>query len=239
MKNNIPNKRRSVIWKIALQDLQNILDNSKTICEVLSKIGLAYKGNNSVTLKKRIDEDGLDMKQFLINKELFLKTIRKRPMIPLDQILIQFSTYSRNTLKIRLIKEGLIKNLCENCEGGVEWNGLPLTLQLDHKNGDGYDNRLDNLRLLCPNCHSQTPTFAGRKNKRVRISKNAPRFSRRKVERPSKEVLEKLLWEKPTTKIANFYHVSDKAVGKWAKSYGINKPPRGYWTKEKSKDLVV
>ncbi|MTW38125.1 hypothetical protein GM541_13815 [Streptococcus pneumoniae] len=57
----------------------------------------------------------------------------------------------------------------------------------------------------------------------------------RKVERPTKEDLEKLVWEIPTTHIAKKYGVSDKAVGGWCKAYGIDKPPRGYWMKEKKK----
>ena len=57
-----------------------------------------------------------------------------------------------------------------------------------------------------------------------------PRPATRKVERPSKDILEKLMWEKPVTQIASDFGVSDKAVGKWAKTYGLIKPPRGYWT---------
>lgn len=70
---------------------------------------------------------------------------------------------SGNHLKKRLIDAGLLKFRCRVC-GLSKWRGKPISLQLDHKNGDGTDNRLKNLRLLCPNCHSQTPTYAG-KNK--------------------------------------------------------------------------
>lgn len=71
--------------------------------------------------------------------------------------------YKTNHLKQRLISEGIKQNKCEEC-GIEEWNGKSLTCQLDHVNGISTDHRLENLRILCPNCHSQTDTFCG-KNK--------------------------------------------------------------------------
>lgn len=73
---------------------------------------------------------------------------------------------SRQHLKVRLLKEGLKKGVCERC-GIDEWLGHSLSLNLHHVNGDGDDNRLENLALLCPNCHSLTPNFGGR-NRRAR-----------------------------------------------------------------------
>lgn len=85
----------------------------------------------------------------------------------LEEILVKGSLYRQTgNLKKRLLKTGLLKGLCEKCGQGPQWHGELLVLQLDHKNGDPTDNRLANLRLLCPNCHSQTPTFTGRNKKR-------------------------------------------------------------------------
>jgi len=87
--------------------------------------------------------------------------------IPLSEILVENSGYTNIArLKIRLLREGLLEAKCygEGC-GLTEWRGQPISLQLDHINGDNLDHRIENLRLLCPNCHSQTETFAG-KNKR-------------------------------------------------------------------------
>lgn len=69
--------------------------------------------------------------------------------------------YQTNKLKKRLIKEGLKSNECEEC-GIYEWNGKPLVMELDHIDGDRTNHLLDNLKMLCPNCHSQTDTFRGK-----------------------------------------------------------------------------
>lgn len=180
----------------------------------------------------------------------------ERVKIPLEKILIVGSSYNRLGLKRRLIEESLLEKKCYECGISSEWNGKPLCLQLDHINGIGNDNRLENLRLLCPNCHSQTETFAGRRRSYSKIDRYSCsqcyvtitkfstlglcrkcasirfNFKNRKVERPSKKELQTLIWSKPTTLIAKDFNVSDKAVEKWCKAYGIQKPPRGYWTKQ-------
>lgn len=75
---------------------------------------------------------------------------------------------SRQNIKRRLILAGILENRCELC-GISEWRGKPLSIQIDHINGVRDDNRLENLRMLCPNCHSQTDTFAGYNRARSRV----------------------------------------------------------------------
>jgi Zn finger protein HypA/HybF involved in hydrogenase expression len=88
--------------------------------------------------------------------------VRPRSLaMPLDVILRQ--SRDRSTIKRRLLQAGLLSNRCDAC-GLSEWRGKPLSIQIDHINGIRTDHRLENLRMLCPNCHSQTETFAG-KNK--------------------------------------------------------------------------
>jgi hypothetical protein len=82
-------------------------------------------------------------------------------LIPIEELLAKGRPCSRGHLKGRLLKAGLKEERCEEC-GLAEWRGRPLRITLHHINGDGYDNRLENLLFLCPNCHSQTPNFAGR-----------------------------------------------------------------------------
>jgi DNA-binding CsgD family transcriptional regulator len=88
--------------------------------------------------------------------------VASRPAAPpVTDYLVQGVRRNRGNLKRRLIAAGLKENSCELC-GISDWQGNPLALALHHINGDGHDNRLQNLQLLCPNCHSQTENFAGR-----------------------------------------------------------------------------
>lgn len=85
---------------------------------------------------------------------------------PLETLMVRGAKRSRHNLKLRLLGAGIKQACCESC-GLAEWRGAPIAFQLHHINGNGRDNRLGNLALLCPNCHSQTETWGGR-NKRVR-----------------------------------------------------------------------
>lgn len=71
--------------------------------------------------------------------------------------------YQSNKLRQRLLDSGLKENLCEVCRLPGEWQNKPLTMHLDHINGNPSDHRLNNLRILCPNCHTQTPTYGYKK----------------------------------------------------------------------------
>jgi len=90
--------------------------------------------------------------------------------MPIEDLLVVGRRTSRSHLKLRLLAEGLKQNRCEQC-GISEWQGKPLNMQLHHVNGDGRDNRLGNLRLLCANCHSQTDTYGGRNGHRRSASR--------------------------------------------------------------------
>jgi hypothetical protein len=93
-----------------------------------------------------------------------------RPRLePLEDVLAAGRARSRHHVKLRLLIAGLKDQRCEAC-GLAEWRGQTLSLELHHINGDGLDNTLENLRLLCPNCHSQTNTWGGRNKTRRRAS---------------------------------------------------------------------
>jgi transcription elongation factor Elf1 len=256
-------KFRSPIWQINTNEFAKLVNQSRTIGDVLSYFGLRDHGSNYQTLVRRFQYEGIDYSKFSANKGL--SGIRRR--LTLDKILVENSSYSRNSLKQRLIKEGLLDNKCSKCGLEPEWQGQKLVMVIDHINGIHNDNRFQNLRLLCPNCNSQTTTFAGRNVHRKIYIKNCkgcgikikgtkkykkyckqckekdvwrkrPNLGARKITRPSKEELKKMLWEMPTTKIAERYGVSDKAVSKWAKTYELEKPPRGYWAQMSKKERL-
>jgi hypothetical protein len=96
--------------------------------------------------------------------------IAPRPKtIPLEELLVKGRRTNRSHLKRRLIAEGLKENRCEIC-GITRWMGKPVSMQLHHKNGDGSDNRLPNLELLCGTCHSQTDTYGAKNaNRHLRL----------------------------------------------------------------------
>jgi 5-methylcytosine-specific restriction endonuclease McrA len=93
--------------------------------------------------------------------------IPRSKALPLEELLVVGRPTNRVHLKNRLIAAGLKENRCEREGCGIsDWHGEPLSLQLHHRNGDGTDNRLENLQLLCANCHSQTDTYGGRNGHR-------------------------------------------------------------------------
>jgi hypothetical protein len=154
--------KRSVLWKISRRDLVDLLNRSKTLTDVFLYFGMRNHGGNFNTLIRRLKADGIDYSKFSENKSRGIKG-RGRP---LTELLVENSPGHRGGIKKRLIAEGLLTNHCYKCNLGAEWHGEQLVLVLDHINGINDDYRLENLRLLCPNCNSQTDTFAGRNVKR-------------------------------------------------------------------------
>jgi Zn finger protein HypA/HybF involved in hydrogenase expression len=117
-----------------------------------------YDAGNSITQCQR--HFGFARKTF--NDAVTRGVIKSRPQAaPIEVYLVTGRRTSRSHLKQRLIDAGLKQHQCETC-GISEWRGKPLSMALHHINGDGLDNRVENLVVLCPNCHSQTPNFSGR-----------------------------------------------------------------------------
>lgn len=159
----LSNKTMKCYYKtIDIKTLRDIVENSDTFAEVMRKLGYtANRGNSIKGLKKHLDENGIDYSKFSKNNIL----AHSHPKNDLSEILVEDSKYTNMTrLKDRILRAGLLKYECYICNIN-EWNGKPITLQLDHINGNNRDNRIENLRLLCPNCHSQTETFCGKKKR--------------------------------------------------------------------------
>jgi hypothetical protein len=150
--------------KYTKEQFINAVRISFSVAQVLRKIGLKITGANYKTVYMTAKQLGLSLEHFTGQGHLAGKTHNWGKKRPLKEVLVQNSTYtSSSSLKRRLIKEQLLVYQCKFCSIS-EWRGQKLSLQLDHINGVNDDHRLENLRLLCPNCHSQTDTFAG-KNK--------------------------------------------------------------------------
>lgn len=143
-------------------EVTEAVKESSSIRQALMKLELKPIGGNYRILKRRIKELGLDTAHFTGQGHLRGKTHGWSPKVPLENVLVQGSTYQTYKLKNRLLKENRLTNECAECKLGPSWNGNTINHHLDHINGDNTDNRIENLRLLCPNCHSQTDTYAGR-----------------------------------------------------------------------------
>jgi len=226
------------------EELKIAVATSFNYSEVLRKLDLSITGSSHKNIQNKILALGFDTSHFCGNK----KTIEKMKK-HYSEVLIYGGTKNRqhgHILTKRLREYGMTY-CCVFCGNDGEWRGKKILLEVDHIDGDWKNNTPENLRFLCPNCHSQTGNFLKKKThkycscgeiiktkqaKKCKICGQKEHIKNRKVERPSKEILEKLVWQKSSVEIAMEYGVSDTAIVKWCRSYGISKPPRGYWAKQ-------
>lgn len=147
------------------EEYENAVNNSYSITQVCRELGISPVGSNHKNVRKKLDEFEIDYSHFTgqaWNTGLNYKPFNRK--IPLSDILVENSSYSHTSqIRERLIKEGIKERKCEKCKN-TEWLGEPIKLELNHINGVNDDHRLDNLEILCPNCHSITPNF-GSKNR--------------------------------------------------------------------------
>ena len=243
--------RTSIIWKINKEEFNKVCKSKPSLADILRHFGLHAGAGNYKTLKKRIEEDEIDISHIQLglkanlNREPVIKYKKKEDVL---HLFCENGKDNRFALKKFIRRFDMLDDHCQKCGLGSEWQGEEISLQLDHINGVNNDNRIENLRFLCPNCHSQTTSFNG-KNKKNRyncsdcgkeVTKEAKRCTscssihaqKDKCRRPEKHILKSLVWEKPCVKIAKDFDVSDSVIGKWCKFYDIDKPPRGYWAKK-------
>jgi hypothetical protein len=147
------------------QQFIEAVETSLSYRQVLSKLGLKEAGGNYSVMKQRIKRMGLDTSHMTGQGHLKGKT-HEWTKKPIETLLVddREHSYPSYKLKNRLLSEGLKQHKCECC-GITEWNGKPAPIELDHINGNHHDNRLENLRILCPNCHAQTDTYRGKNKK--------------------------------------------------------------------------
>jgi len=175
----------------------------ETLNKYIEEFGIIYKGNMGLT---------------------GLKDYRKKSVVEY----IKQDIVRSVVLKKKLIEGGYKKDVCDECGIG-EWNGIKLALELHHKDGNRFNNDFDNLQILCPNCHSITPNFRGRKNKKekeikkkkiiVKIIKCNGKPNKRIVRRPPYEALIEEINNSNYCAVGRKYGVSDNAIRKWKRFY--------------------
>lgn len=153
---------------IDVEKLQNIIKECDSKAEVLKRLNLVAKGGNYATLNNLIKKFNLDISHF--KGQGWRKNKQGTDNVSyskLDDILQNKVSCSSSRLLKRLIANSLKEYRCENC-GISEWNGKPINLEIHHVDGNHYNNSLDNLQILCPNCHSQTSNYRG-KNRKTKL----------------------------------------------------------------------
>lgn len=158
---------RKRTWTI--NQLKIAVKESASFRQALKKLGLREAGGNYFQLQKYIKELKIDITHFKgkgWNKGLL--GIGK-PRVPLKEILVKNSNFQSYKLKKRLFSAGLKNPQCEICKWAISVDGR-LPLELDHINGDVHDNRLENLRILCPNCHSIQSTHRALNKRKGRVA---------------------------------------------------------------------
>lgn len=221
---------------------------SKSYAESLRRPSMRPSGNNWKTLKRYAEDvwhipvDHFDPSA---GQRAALARGRRAPK-PLAEILVKHSTYSRGALKERLYAAGLKDRDCELCGQGEQWRGRRMALILDHVNGVGDDHRLENLRIVCPNCAATLDTHCGRNLHVARacagcgapfrptnrlqthcshscagrsVASRAAQAAARRVERPPYEKLVREIAQTSYVAVGRCYGVSDNAIRKWLRQY--------------------
>lgn len=220
--------------KYSKEILEKVVNSSNNFSEVTRKLGMKPFYGNRQTVKKYI-------LSFNINTDHFRMTSKGRAnkKTDLKDILIENSPYIYTTnLKDKLYNEGIKDRICEICGQNENWNGGKISLILDHINGRNNDNRIENLRIVCPNCNASLPTHGGRNVKHEKTihhcdcgnkvsGKNmncsiCSQLKQRKVNRPDYLTLLVDITNLGYRGTGSKYGVSDNAIRKWKKNYENN-----------------
>lgn len=219
------------------EELENIVKFSNSYKEILTKLDISLSGSSYKSLKKRLEKEKIDTSHVLGKKTVIKRTF--------DNIFIENSTASQHVLRDWYKAGEYTPQKCSICELEPQWQGKELTLILDHINGINNDDRLENLRWVCPNCNQQLET-TGYKKIRVKkkeikhyycidcgteINRQSQRCmecfkkfnKQQKIDNypMSREELKIMIRTLPFTKIGEKYHCTDNGIRKYCDGYNL------------------
>lgn len=217
-------------YRYSLEEAKTAIESSTSLRQVMLKLGIAAQGGNYQVIKKLIEKYNLDASHF--TGKAWNKGITIGPKKSIDNYLNNSIPIGSHQLRLRLIKEGIKEHRCENC-GLSEWLGQPISLELNHIDGNNSNNNLINLNLLCPNCHAQTPNYRGlNKKKPLKILETPkpelPEPPKEKYIQPTKiiwpsiEDLIDMIKNSSFLAISKQLGVSDNAIRKHLKKFGVD-----------------
>lgn len=191
--------RRSNLDNFSKEEIVSIVDSSNSMTEAITKLGYKKGCHGPLeTLEKFLKQNGLESNFLALKERAKANTVKLAKNLNKkrdndynnEEIFTENSMFQRITVRRRILKYNLIPYQCAECGITNSYNDKPLSLQLDHINGINDDNRLENLRWLCPNCHSQTETFTSKDPNKIKTKQRE-----QKIKVAKKEIEKKILIE--------------------------------------------
>ena len=154
--------------KFTRYEIEEFVKESYSFATLAEKLGYNKTGGSYLTsMKKMIDELNLDISHFTGQGWLSGQTCESGKYLPFDEY-IKGRSVQTNKIRIKLLREGLKEHMCEFCNNTL-WNNMPIPLEVHHKDGDKENNDIENLQLLCPNCHALTDNYKGKNTRKHKL----------------------------------------------------------------------